>query len=81
MKDTIITTKTKKRELYLLLLSFILAFLLNIISIVIYHTQWKELLTMFHVTLILTVIIYLIILLIRLFIRGIARLFGRKLHI
>ncbi len=81
MKDSIITAKTKKRELYYLLAAFVIAFFLNILSIIIYHTQWKELVTQLGTVLILTVVLYFVILLLRLLIRGIARLFGKKICI
>ncbi|HHJ11009.1 MAG TPA: hypothetical protein ENK25_09005 [Bacteroidetes bacterium] len=81
MKDTIITVKTKKRELWYLLAAFILAFFLNILSIIIYHTAWKELYTQFGYVLVLTVVLYVVILIIRLVIRGVAKIFGKKLCI
>ncbi len=81
MKDTIIPAKTKKRELWYLLAAFLLAFFLNILSILIYHTAWKELYTQFDTVLVLAVVLYFVILILRLVIIGVARVFGKKLCI
>ncbi len=58
MKDTTIRASVKKRELKLLVISLIIAFLLNVFSIIIFNTKWIELLTTFHITILLTVVIY-----------------------
>ncbi|MFP4548877.1 MAG: hypothetical protein ACLFQM_12160 [Fidelibacterota bacterium] len=64
MKDFIIPARRIKTELYKLLIFFIVANILNIFSIIKYHTKWVELFTQFHWVLILTVFMYLISLLI-----------------
>ena len=45
MKDLIFTVKKQKRELFVFLLCFVVAFTLNVIAILIYKTQWSELIT------------------------------------
>lgn len=45
MKDLIITTKRQKAELLLFCTCILIAFLLNVCSIVVYQTEWKELYT------------------------------------
>ena len=77
MKDTIITTKQKKRELLFLLISFIIAFVLNIYSIVYYDSQWKELFTTLHITILFSIVIYFLLVIIRLIISGITSLFKK----
>ncbi len=77
MKDTIITAKQKKRELIFLLISFVIAFALNVYSIIYYNSQWKELITTLHITILFSIIIYFLLVIIRLIIRGIAYLFKK----
>ena len=79
MRDTIITAKAKKRELKYFGVSFVIAFLLNILSILIYHTQWKELYTQLWTVLELSVVIYFVLVVIRLIVIGVAKLFGKDL--
>ena len=79
MRDTIITARAKKRELKYFGISFIIAFLLNILSIILYHTQWKELYTQLGFVIKLSVVIYFVIVVIRLIVIGVARLFGKNL--
>ena len=77
MKNTIITTKQKKRELLFLLISFIIAFVLNIYSIIYYDSQWKELFTTLHITILFSIVIYFLLVIIRLIIMGIGYLFKK----
>lgn len=77
MKDTIITAKQKKRELLYLLISFIMAFALNVYSIIFYNSQWKELITTLHITLLVTIVIYFLLAIIRLIIKGVVYLFSK----
>lgn len=78
MKDTIITAKQKKRELLYLLISFIMAFALNVYSIIFYNSQWKELITTLHITLLVTIVIYFLLAIIRLIIKGVVYLFNKN---
>ena len=79
MQDTVITARAKKRELKFFGISFLIAFLLNILSIILYHTQWQELYTQLGFVIKLSVVIYAGIVVIRLIIIGVARLFGKDL--
>ncbi len=79
MQDTVITARAKKRELKFFGISFLIAFLLNILSIILYHTQWKELYTQLGFVIKLSVVIYAGIVVIRLIVIGVARLFGKDL--
>ena len=42
MKDIIITSKKLKQERNIFLLSFLLAFIINVIAIIIYSRPWIE---------------------------------------
>ncbi len=65
MKDTIIKADWKKRELLMISVCFIIAFFLNIYSIIKFDTAWIELITTLHVTILITLIIYFISIVLR----------------
>jgi len=65
MKDTIITSEQKIREAKYFIFSFFIAYTLNVLSIIIYHTSWKELYTSLIYVFILTTFIYAVILFFR----------------
>lgn len=79
MRDIIITVKRQKRELWVLLISFVLANLVNLVGIIRYESPAVELITSLHIVLLLTLVIYAIILILRLLTGGIFCLFrGRR---
>jgi len=78
MNDIIITARRIKKELGWLLVSFVISILFNIYSIIKFDTAWKELITQFHIILILTVITYFLVLLIRLLVGLLLRLIPAK---
>jgi len=65
MKDTIITTQQQKRELYILLVCFIGAFIFNIIALLIYKSPVKEVITQLHIVIILALFFYFVVLFFR----------------
>lgn len=78
MKDSIISAKVKKRELTIFVIAFVVAFILNIISIISYNTDWIEVLSVLHYVLLLAIILYIIQGIIRLIIWGIRQLVSKK---
>jgi hypothetical protein len=78
MQDIVIKGKTIRRELFVLLVCIIIAFGLNIYSIIAYHTEWKELFTTFHLVLLLGLVIYLLLGLVRLLIKGLLLPFAKN---
>lgn len=58
MKDITITAKQRKQEIISIIVCFLLANLLNIIAIIKYNTEWKELWTMFGYVLVITAVFY-----------------------
>jgi hypothetical protein len=66
MKDTIIKASWKRRELVVLLISFIAAFIFNIYAVIRYSSPFKEIFTQIHIVLIVTLVFYAIITLLRL---------------
>lgn len=65
MKDIIITVKVQKREIKIFLFCFLISFLLNVISIVIYDTDWKEVYTQIFWVLLLSFFFYVLYFIIR----------------
>lgn len=65
MKDLVITSKRLKKEIYVLSTCFILAFLINISSIVTFRTPWYEMFTQLGYVVVITFILYLLVAIIR----------------
>ncbi len=78
MKDSIISAKSKKRELNIFIIAFVVAFILNIISIIAYNTDWIEVLSALHYVLLFAIVLYIIQGIIRLIIWGIRRLASKE---
>jgi hypothetical protein len=66
MKDLRITAKRQKTELKFFLFCFITAFVLNLASILIYKTNWIELISSIGYVMVLAVILYAISVFLRL---------------
>lgn len=77
MKDINITVKRQKTEILYLIISFVMAFGLNILGIVIYKTEWKELYSQIRIVFILGLTIYVLSALVRLLIFIIMKLFKK----
>lgn len=77
MKDIVIPGKVVKRELAILLVSFVAALLLNLFSIIGYKTAWTELFTQLHVVVVVAVVIYILVVLLRWIFSPIFRLFTK----
>jgi hypothetical protein len=78
MRDIVVPSRVVKRELIILLVSLVSAFLLNVYSIVKYGTSWKEIYNQIHVVLGVALLIYVLVFLFRLIISPIFRLFIKK---
>lgn len=78
MKDLVISSKTIKRELFVLLSCFIVAFLINIASIIIYKTSWVEIFTQLGYVVVIAIVLYLLSGAVRLLIYLIKRAFRKK---
>lgn len=77
MKDINITVKRQKTEILYLIISFVIAFGLNILGIVIYKTEWKEIYTQIHRVLVLGLVIYAILALVRIAVCKTMKLFKK----
>jgi hypothetical protein len=78
MKDTIITTTMKKRELLIFLLCFAAACSLNIIGIIKHHAPARELVTQLHIVLLIALILYGAVVVLRILYFLVSRLWVRK---
>ena len=78
MKDTFITARRKKRELYVLLICFVLANLLNVYAILVCGCSFIELVTSFFYILSFTIALYITAGIFRLLYWGIKCLLTRK---
>jgi len=61
MKNITVSAGRVKKELIFFLISILFALIMNIYSIIIYQTQWIELITTLHITFLLSIVIYIII--------------------
>jgi hypothetical protein len=78
MKDILITAKRQKQELRWLCLGLSAAFILNVLAILIYRTEWKELWTQLLWVICLGMGLYLLSVVLRLAVCGAVRLFRKK---
>ena len=78
MKDLIITSRRLKKEIYILYACFIIAFLINIFSIITFKTPWHEMFTQIGYVVIITLILYLFAAFFRLFAIGVRRLLKKN---
>lgn len=74
MKDIVIKGKDIVRELYVYLLSFVVAFVMNIAAVIIYDRPLIELVSQIGYVVFISIGIYFILLLIRLLIKLLIRL-------
>ena len=61
MKDIFITSKKLKQERNIFLLSFLLAFIINVIAIIIYSRPWIEIISQIGYVIVISFFIYLIL--------------------
>lgn len=78
LRDTTITSAQKKRELIIILVCFLAAYLLNVIGIIQHNSPARELITQLHVVLLLAAIFYGIVIFLRILYYLISRLWVRK---
>ncbi len=78
MKDIIITSKKLKQERNIFLLSFLLAFIINVIAIIIYSRPWIEIISQIGYVIVISFFIYLILWILRGILIFLSHLFRRK---
>ena len=65
MKDIILTAKRVKKELIVLLVCFIIAFVINVAAIIIYKTPWYEMFSQIGYVAVIAIVLYLLLAIIR----------------
>lgn len=78
MKDTVITVRRKKIEIWTLLACFVIANLINVYAINKYDTEWNELFWSLGFVLIAMVVIYVVWSLLRMLVYAIISPFRKK---
>lgn len=78
MKEIKLTVKRQRTEWGVFVICFLFAYALNLISILLYHTEWKELYTQLGWVLALSVFVYFLLLLFRLIYHFISIRFFQK---
>jgi hypothetical protein len=75
MKDILIKSKRIKKDLLYLLVSLALADLLNVISIIVYKSSWKEIFTQLGYVFMIGILFYILSIIIRVLVRVIKSFF------
>ena len=78
MKDIIITSQKLKRERNIYLLRIILAFIVNVIAIIVYSRPWIEVISQIGYVIVISIFIYFILWIPRGILSVLIRLFRRK---
>lgn len=78
LRDTTITAGQKKRELIIILVCFLAAYVLNVIGIIQHNSPAKELITQLHVVLLIAAVFYATVIVLRILYYLISRLWVRK---
>ena len=78
MKDTLITARRKRKELFSWLICFVIANLLNLYAIITYKTSYSELLTSIFYVIIFSCILYIVWVCLRILCHGIKLLIHSK---
>jgi hypothetical protein len=68
-QDTIITAQRKRKEVRIFLSCFIIAFLVNILAIIIYKSHWTQIITSSGYVFIIGICFYILILFLRLIVQ------------
>ncbi|MDX2430542.1 MAG: hypothetical protein QNK35_06400 [Bacteroides sp.] len=77
-RDTIRFIASKRKELIIFLFCFLGAYLLNLIGVIQYKSPTKEMVTQFHVVLIVALVLYGALVALRIFYHLVSRMWMRK---
>ena len=78
MKDIIISTRRQKKEILIWLVCFCISFIVNVVAIIVYATQWKELLTHIGYVIFLSFVLYFLFLALRIIKFAFYKIFLKK---
>lgn len=75
MKDIVVTASRLRRERNFYLVSFLLAFLLNLVAVVRFDRPWTELFSQIGYVVVISVVLYFVLWIPRLVVAGVRRVF------
>lgn len=78
MKDIVITSRTIKRELFVILGCFLAAFCLNLGAIIHYHHPAVELVSQIGYVVVISVVLYFILWIVRLVVLALLSIFRKR---
>lgn len=78
MKDTVLTARRKRRELWTMLVCYVIANGVNLYAIVTYGAPWSEILTSACYVLVFAVVLYVAWTVLRLVGYGVMRMIGKR---
>ena len=78
MKNTLITARRKRIEIYTFLICFLLANVANVYAIITYETPWTELYSSMGYVMLMACLLYVVWSLLRLLVYGVWRLIRKK---
>ena len=78
MKDIVFTKAAQKREFFIWLACFVVANIVNVVSIIKFQTPWYEIFTQVGYIVVTSLLIYGLVLVVRIAWHILSRLFGRK---
>lgn len=78
LKDSVITGKQKTREIIIFLACFVVAFCINIYSIIKFATPWTEVFTQIGFVCIITGVLYVLLWVIRIIVMLVKKLVKKK---
>ena len=78
MKDTVISAATKRRELYIWLACFVVANIVNVVTIIKFQTSWLEIFTQIGYVVITSLVLYVLVLIVRLAWRIFSHLLAKR---
>jgi len=78
MKDIIITGKRRKKEILIFVSCFAIAFLINVLAIIVYKTPWYEIFTQMGYVSAIALVLFLTVTLFRILVWGVKRLLKKR---
>jgi len=78
MKDILLTSKRQRTEVVLFIVCFLVAFLMNVYSIIAFGTEWKELYTQLIWVLCVGVLFYGVLLVLRILYYSVKKAMRKK---
>lgn len=78
MKDIVISGKRVRTELLIALCCFVCAVLINIVCIIVYHSQWHEIFSQIGFTVFVAAVLYVLTIIVRLIVLACRKIFSGR---